>query len=330
MSAGPLPVLEIGGSHVTAALVDPVAGRVVEGTRRRRGLRADAPAERIVADVVDCAAGIGAGPGAPWGVAIPGPFDYARGIGLFTGVAKFDALHGLDLRRELLGRLPGRPSRITFLNDAHAFALGEWVHGTAAGHHRAVGITLGTGVGAAFLAGGTVVRSGPQVPPQGVLHLLTHAGRPLEDTVSRRALRCRYARAAGHGGPDAGPGAGPDVHDIAGRARAGDPLARRVLDDAFRVLGTVLAPWTDRFRAGVVVVGGSMAGSWDVLGEPLRAGLRGARADVPGEPALVRARHLDDAPLLGAAWHTRRDTVDTRGADDRARGPVADPSGGAE
>jgi glucokinase len=39
----------------------------------------------------------------------------------------------------------------TFVNDAHAFLLGEAAVGAAAGHHRTVGITLGTRVGSAFL-----------------------------------------------------------------------------------------------------------------------------------------------------------------------------------
>lgn len=325
MTGGELPVLEIGGTHVTAALVDLAAGRVLEGSRRRRTLQADAPAEQIIGGIVECAAGLAACPGARWGVAIPGPFDYERGIALFTGVAKFDALHGLDLRRELLDRLPDRPSQVTFLNDAHAFALGEWALGAAAGRSRAVGITLGTGVGSAFLADGATVRSGPEVPPQGLVHLLTHAGRPLEDTVSRRALRRAHAESAGSGhDPRA------DVHDITELARHGDPVARRVLDDAFRALGTVLAPWLARFEATVLVVGGSVAGSWDLLADPVRAGLRAAGGAAP-QVEVVRARHLDDAALLGAAWHTHHDSAATRGPDDLpARPNAADPSEGAE
>ncbi|MEQ3549199.1 ROK family protein [Pseudonocardia nematodicida] len=287
-----VPVLEIGGTHVTAALVDPEAARVLDSLRRP--LHAEAPAGEIVGDLVACAAGLGPAVADHWGVAIPGPFDYERGVGLFSGVAKFEGLHGVDLRAALLPRLPGGPTEITFLNDAHAFALGEWVRCGAP--RRMVGITLGTGVGGAFLADGVAVRSGPEVPPGGVVHLLTHAGRPLEDTVSRRALRRTYAAVSGN--LDA------DVHEIAEAARAGDPVARTVFDDAFRALGSVLAPWLERFCASTVVVGGSVAGSWDLVAGPLRAGL-----DLPGVD-LVRARHLHDAALLGAAWHTRRDSDD--------------------
>ena len=58
------------------------------------------------------------------------------------------------------------PAWIRFLNDAEAFLLGESVAGAARGHAPRVGITLGTGLGSAFLADGEIVRSGPDVPPE--------------------------------------------------------------------------------------------------------------------------------------------------------------------
>lgn len=131
------------------------------------------------------------------------------GVALFKGVGKFDALYGMDVRAALLDGLRQRPGDVVFLNDAHAFLTGEWSAGTVRGHRRAVGITLGTGVGSAFLADGHICDNGPGVPPEGRMDLTEIGGRPLEDTVSRRAILSRY------GDPTA------DVHDIAGRARAG-------------------------------------------------------------------------------------------------------------
>ncbi|MNC90661.1 hypothetical protein D3C83_67870 [compost metagenome] len=67
---------------------------------------------------------------------------------------------------------------------------------------------------------------------------------------------------------------------------------------AFSALGKALSPWVDTFGATIVVVGGSMAGSWDLVAEPLRSGL--------GEVALVRSRLGDAAPLVGAGlWALR-------------------------
>ncbi|WP_433177517.1 ROK family protein [Actinoallomurus sp. CA-150999] len=275
------PALEIGGSHVSAALVDPSSWVV---RARREPLRPDGTAAEIVDRILRSARELAAGP-ATWGVAVPGPFDYDRGIALFEGVGKFDALHGTDLGAILLGGLPGPPSSVTFLNDAIAFLLGEWKAGAAAGHRRVAGITLGTGVGSAFLVDGRPVTDGPDVPPEGRVDLLTWDDHPLEETVSSRAIRARYT-----GGPAA------DVAEIAGRARAGETAARILLTETFTALGQALAPWLTRFGAEVLVVGGSMVASWDLLGPPLMAGLAAA-----GGPSIaLPAGNLRDAALIGA------------------------------
>ena len=72
--------------------------------------------------------------GSLWGVAIPGPFDYVRGIADFHGVGKFDALRGVDLGDVLRRTLTRANGRVSFVNDAEAFAIGEWASGAAQGH----------------------------------------------------------------------------------------------------------------------------------------------------------------------------------------------------
>lgn len=287
-----VPALEIGGTHVTGAIIDVDTPAVVTGTRTRLPLDADGLAASIVATILACAGRLGdVPPGATWGIAVPGPFDYARGIGSFEGVAKFGALGGVDVGRSLLDGLPDS-TRIVFLNDADAFLVGEWAAGARVGHARLAGITLGTGIGSAFLADGRIVNTGPDVPPNGEVHLLSIDGRPLEDTVSRRAIVAAYARLAG----DTGRAPVPDVVEIAARARRGEPPAQAAIGGPLRSLGRALAPWLARFGASALVVGGSMAGSWDLVEPPLRAGM-----DLPIE--LLRARLPDDAGLIGAALH---------------------------
>jgi glucokinase len=147
----PIPVLEIGGTHVTAALVDPYPGRVAPGTRRSLPLRPTGAADEILDTLSSCASALGATVGATWGVAIPGPFDYAHGIGRFNGVAKFESLSDVDVGQALVRAIRPSPSRLLFVNDADAFLIGEGLAGAAVGHDRAAGVTLGTGVGSAFL-----------------------------------------------------------------------------------------------------------------------------------------------------------------------------------
>jgi glucokinase len=271
---------------------------VLEPTRSRRTLGSDSLATDVIRTLLEVAAPVAAAAGRnpALGVAIPGPFDYARGIGRYEGVAKFESLTGLDVGAALRAGLDGMVERIVFLNDADAFVLGEWAWGAAAGHRRVAGITLGTGVGSGFLDEGRIVVDDPRVPPDGSVHLLSLDGLPLEEAVSRRAL-LRRARLAIEELP-----ADADVIDVAMLARAGDRRARQAFDDAFAVLGSALAPWLARFEASVLVVGGSMAGSWDLIRPPLVGALRRAEPALTGL-AVRRAAHPEDSALIGTAVH---------------------------
>jgi glucokinase len=281
-----VPVLEVGGTHVTAALVEPSGWQVTQTTRHH--LDADASADVLLNRIWRAGNALRAPAGAVWGVAMPDPFDYQRGIGQFEGVGKFTSLRGVDVGDALRSRLRGT---MAFVNDADAFLLGEWAAGAAAGTRRCAGITLGTGIGSAWLVDGHVVD--PGMPPGGRLHRMTIGGRPLEDVVSRRAIRLAYATAGGD--PNA------DVQEIAEAARAGSAVARRVLDEAMTALGRVVGRCCAGFRAEVLVVGGSMSASWDLFERAFRVGALGN-----GLPRIALAADSDRAPLIGAAVHATR------------------------
>lgn len=291
--SGLIPALEVGGTHVTAAWVDPDGWGTRQQTRFE--LRADAGGNELLAGLATAAASLAAAEGASWGIALPGPFDYQAGVARYTGVGKFDGLAGVDVRSALYELLPERPGSISFVNDASAFLIGEWLIGTAVGATRCAAVTLGTGIGSAFLDRGRVVDSGPSVPPQAELHLLTHAGLPLEDWVSRRALRRAYASSTGR--PDA-PDA-PDVRELAELARQGDGPARAAFIAGFTVLGEVLGPWLERFSADQLVVGGSISNAWDLIERPLRTGLS-RYSDC--RFAVGLAAEPERSPLVGAGY----------------------------
>lgn len=287
-----VPVLDVGGTHVTAALVDVDAGRVLR--QERAHLDPTGPADALLDAIADPARELGAAHGAEWGIAFPGPFDYAAGIGRFEHVGKFEALADLDVATPLAPLLGTSRERLTFLNDAVAYGLGEWAYGAAAGFDRVLVLTLGTGVGSAFLADGLPVTSGPAVPPRGEAHLIrADDGTHLEDVMSRRALLRAYAARTAR--TDA------DVVDIADAVRDGDAEATAVWDAVLTGLGRLLGPYVSAFEPQAVVIGGSIARSFDLIEAPLRAGLGETRAGI----ALRRARHIDDAPLLGAARQVR-------------------------
>lgn len=286
-----VPALDVGGTQVTGCRVDTGTWRAVPGSARTRPVDAAGTAETILDVIAASATSLGPLDGATLGVAVPGPFDYDRGVAGYHGVGKFDALCGVDVGRELRARLPESPTAVRFVNDAAAFALGEWVSGAARGHDRSVTLTLGTGIGSGFLACGRAVVAGPDVPPEGRVDLLRIDGAPLEDTVSRRALLAAYLRRI----TPRTVSVGFDVAALAERARAGDADAADVFRTAFRALGVAIEPWVRRFGAELVVVGGSVARSWDLVGPPLQ--------DTQGGVDVVRACHLDESACVGAVWH---------------------------
>jgi glucokinase len=279
-----IAAIEIGGTHVAAALVDVDTWTMPEPARRSR-LEADGDAEHLLQTIAELASPLTTR-ATLWGVAIPDPFDYERGIALYEGVGKFEALFGLDVRAELQQRL-GVQNTFVFLNDADAFTIGEWPRGAATGARRCAGITLGTGVGSGWIVDGRPVTSGPGIPPGGRIHRLSIDGRPLEDTMSRRAILAAYRQA---GGPDRS-----DVRDIAATARTGDPAAVGALRAALTALGRAVGPAARDFRADVLVIGGSMAQSWDLFEPWFRLGAGG---DLP--PIRV-AMHEASSGLIGAA-----------------------------
>lgn len=283
-------VLEVGGTHVSAAWVDRDGWQVDAVARDELDPAGDA--EQLLAGLAAAGARLAAPAGTAWGMAMPGPFDYGGGVAHYSGVGKFEGLTGVDVRSALYERLPEQPGSITFINDASAFLIGEWLIGAARGATRCAAVTLGTGIGSAFLDRGRVVDSGPDVPPQAEVHLLSHDGSPLEDWVSRRAMRRDYAARRASGADDV------DVREIAELARAGDPAASATFDAAFEVLGEVLGPWLERFGADQLVIGGSIAGAWDLIGRPLRTGLC-RRSDC--RYAIGVAAEPERSPLVGAA-----------------------------
>jgi glucokinase len=285
--SGVVGALEIGGTHVSAGRVEIAGSRLDPSGFRRFSLDAGGSREKVLGTIVEAAADIALPSIDRWGVATPGPFDYEHGVSKIRGVGKLDSLYGIDLRERLARDLGlARPERVLFLNDAHAFVLGEWWAGGARGHARVMGVTLGTGLGSGFLADGQSIVSGPDVPPEARLDLVPFRGGSVEEVLSSRGIVAAFGARLG-------------VAEIAGRARDGDPSALATFGGFGSALGEFLSPWLVRFAPSCLLFGGSITRAWDLfVADFMRA--------CPGANRLARcspADQLEEAPLLGAALH---------------------------
>ena len=278
--------MDVGGSHVTAALVDTAARTVLRQARR------DVPHTSPLGELLGgwVAAGLEAlgdttGLVRHIGIAVPSPFDHQSGV---SGMEhKFSALLGRPLRPELTLRLAGtllEGAPVRFGNDADLFALGEWWAGAGRGSGRMIGLTLGTGLGAGFIDQGRAVTSGPEVPPGGELWNVPFRG-GLSETFACGAALPRLSVARG--------GSPLTSRELARRAGAGDEAALEVFQTFGADLAEVLSPWVARFRAERVVLGGNVSRAFDLFAPALRAGLGGCEVTV--------SEHFEAAGLLGAA-----------------------------
>jgi glucokinase len=222
------------------------------------------------------------------GIAIgcPGPFDYAAGISYMTNVAKYEAIYGLNLRVCLRIQLDMPTLPIVFRNDAEAAILGEAWHGVGRAYRRLIGITLGTGLGSAFVVDGVIVLDGPGVPENGWFYSIPYKGTPADEIFSARGLLARLSAADVRC---------TDVTACAAAARAGNVRLRQGFIEFGDDLGRFLRPFVLAFRTEAVLILGGIAGALDLFGA---AAARRLPVAVTAGQLGAQAAHIGAAELL--------------------------------
>jgi glucokinase len=290
---------DVGGSHVNAGLcrledlrVIRVAGAPLAGVDTFDGF-----ADMLFRVGAEAAAGEKSVAGAS--LAVPFPFDCEAGMSLMEH--KLKALYRRDLRGALAQRFGWNRDQFRFLNDAGAYLLGEVGAGAVKGAKRAVGLTLGTGVGCAFAVDGATVREGEGVPPGGEIWDYPYAGGTVEDLISTRALKAEYVARTGRE---------MEVAEIAAAAQS-DGDARAVFEIFGEHLGQVLRNVVAPFHPEKVVIGGGIARSAELF-------LPATEKQIAGLGfAVVQSALWDQAPIAGAAHFRREQAVHAPGVTAR-------------
>lgn len=200
-------------------------------------------------------------------------------------------------------------------NDANTATLAEARLGERP-YRDLVLITVGTGIGGGVLLDGALYRGRTglgaelghiNVNPEGPLCACGNHG-CLEAYASGSALG-RMGRAAAEDEPDgliAQLGAvegGVSGRTVSAAALRGDPTARRLFDRLGRWLGVGIASLSTIFELEVVVVGGGLVATGELLLAPARAGARefAYAASARGVVPVVPAARGGDAGMIGAA-----------------------------
>ena len=285
---------DIGGSHISCAAVDLVSGKILRDTLIERTVNNQAQASVIISiwaeALTDVLSEVSHESVKGIGFAMPGPFDYVKGICYIRGVAKYENLYGFNITDAISSSLDVNDDfLIRFMNDASAFAVGEAWAGSATKANRSLSITLGTGFGSAFISNRIPIVDGPEVPKLGCIYHLPYRDGIADDYFSTRGLLGRYKALTGV--------ELPGVKELAELAD-NNPKVQELFIDFGDKLGEFLAPWLKRFRAEILVIGGNISHAYNLFGEVLESRLKkeNSKCDI----ALSALK--EDAALLGSAY----------------------------
>lgn len=214
-------------------------------------------------------------------VAIPGPFDYERGIFLMRH--KFSAVYGESFRK-----LAGVPEgvELRFIHDVNVMLAGEMSDGNGRGFSRAALVALGTGLGFAMSIDGHILKKETGTPLVSIFGLPYRDG-ILEDYASKRGF-LRTFRDFG------GQGAGT-VKEMAALASGGDEAAA----EAFRRVGETIAgaisPILKEYEIECLLFGGQISRSFSLMESSVREGL----SDVACLRSISPVSDFDNATFNG-------------------------------
>lgn len=243
--------VDIGGSHITSALVDVSSRTLIESSIHRRTINSQETSDNILDAwcqvILDAYAGYETLT-KNIGIAMPGPFDYENGICLIKEQDKFQSLYQLNIKHELAERLSIAPSRVNFINDAAGFLQGEVFAGSARDANHVLGFTLGTGLGSSICINGEAVDA-----ELWNAHFLNGIA---EDYFSTRWFVKRYHQLSGitlDGVKDLANYVNSDVH------------AKQVFKEFGDNFAQFMMPLIKKHHAEVVIIGGNIAQAFNVF-----------------------------------------------------------------
>lgn len=243
--------VDIGGSHITAALIDVNERKIVSSSLSRFSINAGGEVAEVIETWSKCIGQAAKETGEDQVcLAMPGPFDYDQGISGIKGQAKYEKLFGLNVK-DLLGASLQLPASAIYMdNDAACFLHGEVFAGNARNYHdtRVIGITLGTGLGSAVYDKGHAYSAD--------LWDMPFRDRIAEDFLSTRWFLKRFEELTGQ--------QVSGVKDIAAKVGESE-IAQSVFDEFGKNLSAFLLEFIRRESPAAMVIGGNIAKAYELF-----------------------------------------------------------------
>ena len=320
--------LDLGGTNIVAGAMPEDGSREIamQSQPTRAELGADGVTARII-EIIEVViartieeTGASRGDFLGIGMGAPGPLDREHGVVI---VAPNLGWRNYPLRQVVTDAV-GLPA--TLDNDANCATVGEWWRGAAQGGRNVVGLTIGTGIGGGIIIDGKLYHGASDVAGEIGHTTIDMTGRRckcgnygcLEAYASGPAIAER-AREALYEDADTillkmvdGQPERITAQTVYDAAHAGDEIAREIVRDTARFLGTGIANLLNLVNPDVVVVAGGVTHAGDALFEPLRAEVK-RRAFRPAVTAcrIVPGILPGSAGVVGAVATFKAQTLGT-------------------
>jgi glucokinase len=267
--------VDLGGTNIVCAVVSEkgrVLGRDKRPTLSRLG------AVGVMNRIADGIHAASRDSGLPWsshlavGVGSPGPLDQKRGIVLYTGNLNWHNVRIVDFLRRKLKK------RVFLENDANSAALGESWIGAGRGEKVVLCVTLGTGVGGGLIVDGRIYEGAWGVSNH-IGHIVVDPNGPPTYYGNRGMLELyasatgivRMAREARLKPPRGRPAEASTFREMAAR---GNAKARRVFEEAGRMLGVGLTSAIHLLNPSMIILSGGVSAAGDLIRKPMMKELR--------------------------------------------------------
>ena len=296
--------VDIGGTHIRAASY--TSDNITPLTHKRTRSHAKDPGtfDRLV-EAIEAAWPEGHTVKAI-GMASPGPLDPQTGVVLAT--PNIPEWINFPVTEKLSAHF-GVPAYLD--NDANLAALGEWKFGAGRGHHNLLYLTISTGIGGGVIIDDRLLHGYHGLAAE-LGHVTVLAGGPvcscgfeghLEALAAGPAI-VRYVQEQMKAGAKSvlKNREGLNAYQVSEAARGGDKLAQSAYQRAGEFLGIGVSSFLHTFDPSIVILGGGVSQSGDLLFKPFEDSLRKHVFNPRYLDNLVitTAALGDDAGLLGA------------------------------
>lgn len=282
--------VDIGGTHITAALIDLQNKTIIPSSVTRVTVNAAGMADEIIHTWMVCIAKAKQNNEVESiCFAMPGPFDYEAGISLMRGQDKYESLYGLNIKEQLAFSLKLSKQSIFMDNDAACFLQGEIFNGIANTHDKntVIGITLGTGLGSAVYKAGKSRNADMWCWPfkEGIA----------EDYLSTRWFVQRWNQLTGE-----------TIKGVKELTSLKNEKVKELFNEFAEHLSAFLSDFITKESPAAAVIGGNIAKAFDWFAPQLTAIINNQYPEIKIEQAILG----EEAQLLGAvsSWLQKKKT----------------------